>query len=83
MGGGGVHLDNGFEDVQFSVHKCATVAEAARHNIGTHHTSPRKLHALWRAYTRSAVREGWIEWDGRHPCSGGGRGGRCLVRGCL
>ena len=61
--GGVVHLDNGFEDVQFPAHKCTMVAEAARHNIGTHHTSPRKLHALWRAYTRSAVREGW-QWNG-------------------
>ncbi len=61
--GGVVHLDNAFEDVQFPARKCATVVEVARNRIGTHHTSPRKLHALWRAYTRTATREGW-EWNG-------------------
>ena len=55
--GGRVYLDHAFQDVTFPVTQCVTVVDAARFHVGTHHTSVRKLRALWRAYRRFTMRE--------------------------
>ena len=55
--GGKVHLENAFEDVEFPQRKCLSVTEGARQQVGIHHTNPKRMHALWRAYERWAVKE--------------------------
>ena len=56
--GGYVHLDNAFEDVSFPQSKCLSIPDVARHHVGTHHTNPKRLRALWKAYSRIVAREG-------------------------
>ena len=58
--GGTVYLDTAFEDVVFPGQLCVTISQVAQYYIGTHHTSPRKLRVLWKAYTRVAMRKGWL-----------------------
>jgi len=81
--GGKVHLESAFEDIEFPQRKCLTVTEGARQQVGIHHTNPKRMRALWRAYERWALKEGG---GGRMPAqtramisssssSGGGGGG--------
>jgi hypothetical protein len=55
--GGKVYLDNTFEDVDFPARKCLTVVDGARHHVGIHHTNPRRMRALWKAYSRIEAKE--------------------------
>lgn len=55
--GGKVYLDNTFEDVDFPARKCLTVVDGARHHVGIHHTNPRQMRALWKAYSRIEAKE--------------------------
>ena len=50
--GGTVHLDNAFEDIEFPHRKCLSISDASRELVGTHHTNPRRMRALWRAHER-------------------------------
>ena len=66
---GTVYLDNAFEDVDFPYRKCHTIADVARTHVGVHHTNPRRIRALWRAYGRVLAREGNASLSALDPSS--------------
>ena len=55
---GTVVLDNSFDDVDFPAQKCSTLADSSRKLVGVHHSNPRRVRALWRAYNRNVDKEG-------------------------
>ena len=70
---GTVYLDNAFEDTFFPQRKCLTLSDVARQTVGVHHVTPRRIHALWNAYQRVAVRRevdthrlATNEWNAQH-----------------
>ena len=55
---GTVVLDSSFDDVDFPAQKCSTLADSSRQLVGVHHSNPRRVRALWRAYNRNVDKEG-------------------------
>ena len=64
-----------FEDISFPQDKCIAVADAARSHVGIHHTNPRRMRALWRAYLRANA-SGALSAPARRGCGEGGWQGR-------
>ena len=69
---GRVVFDALLDDVDFPQRKCLRVADAARSQMGIHHTNPKRVRALWRAHQRSSRREGRLQRSGELNASADG-----------